>query len=189
MKKIYALALLAMAFAGGKASAQSDAEMKAWETYMTPGAAHKMMATETGTWYCDMTFWQNPDTKPEKASTTAEIKMIMGGRYQQSAYTGNVMGMPFEGHGVVAFDNATKEYISTWIDNMGTGMMVMKGKMNPDGKTMVLTGEMVDPVEGKPVKCREVYTIVDNDTRKMEMYDLRSGKEFKTMEIIMKRKK
>jgi hypothetical protein len=166
----------------------SVAEMKAWEAYMTPGDAHKMMAAETGTWTADMTFWHGPDSPAQKATTTANIKMIMGGRYQQSDYKGNVMGMPFEGHGMLAFDNATKEYTSTWIDNMGTGMMVMKGKMSGDSKTIELHGEMVDPARGKAIKCREVYTMVDANTRKMEMFDNKGGKEYKMMEIVMKRK-
>ena len=35
----------------------SAAQMKAWTAYATPGNPHKMMADETGTWNCDMTFW------------------------------------------------------------------------------------------------------------------------------------
>ena len=52
----------------------------------------------------------------------------MGGRYQEGTYSGDMFGMPFEGRGMVAYDNATEEFVSTWIDNMGTGMMVTKGK-------------------------------------------------------------
>lgn len=166
----------------------SVAEMKAWEAYMTPGSEHKMMASETGSWNNQMTFWHDADSPAEKATSTAEIKMIMGGRYQESNYKGDMMGMPFEGRGTLAFDNATKEYISTWVDNMGTGMMVMKGKMNADGKTIEMNGEMVDPVNGKPMKCREVYTITDAKTRKMEMFCSGKGKEFKMMEIVMTKK-
>lgn len=166
----------------------SVAEMKAWEAYMTPGDAHKMMADEAGSWANEMTFWHDANSPAEKAASTAEIKMIMGGRYQESNYKGSMMGMPFEGRGTLAYDNATKEYTSTWIDNMGTGMMVMKGKMNADGKSMELNGEMVDPMDNKPMKCREVYTMVDAKTRKMEMFCSGKGSEYKMMEIVMKKK-
>lgn len=167
----------------------SVAEMEAWKAYMTPGDAHKMMASENGNWNCEMTFWHDAGSPPEKATSTADSKMILGGRYQEMSYKGMVMGMPFEGRSTVAFDNATKEYTSTWIDNMGTGMMVMKGKMNADGKTMEMTGDMVDPVEGKAIKCRETYTMVDNTTRKLEMFATYDGKpEYKSMEIVMTRK-
>lgn len=166
----------------------SVAEMKAWEAYMTPGDAHKMMADEAGSWTNEMTFWHDANSPAEKAASTAEIKMIMGGRYQESNYKGTMMGMPFEGRSTLAYDNAMKEYTSTWIDNMGTGMMVMKGKMNADGKSMELTGEMVDPLQNKTMKCREFYTMVDAKTRKMEMFCSGKGSEYKMMEIVMKKK-
>ncbi len=166
----------------------SIAEMKAWEAYMTPGDAHKMMAAENGTWTNEMTFWHEPDNKPMKATSTSECKMILGDRYQEMNYKGTMMGMPFEGRSTLAYDNSTKEYTSTWIDNMGTGMLVMKGKYDPDTKTIEFKGDMVDPARGKTIQCRELYTIVDDNTRKMEMYDIKNGAEHKNMEIIMKRK-
>ena len=167
----------------------SVAEMKAWTAYMTPGDAHKMMADETGSWNNDMTFWHEPEGEPMKSTSTSEVKMILGGRYQEMTYKGDMMGMSFEGRGTLSFDNSTKEYTSIWIDNMGTGMMVMKGKMAPGSNTIELKGEMVDPAYNKVRPCRELYTIVDDNTRKMEMFCTKNGKEFKTMEIVMKRKK
>ncbi len=49
-------------------------------------------------------------------------------------------------------------------------------------------GTMVDPITGKERKVREVYTIVDDNTRKMEMFEtVDGGEEYKSMEIVMKR--
>ncbi|MFD2600869.1 DUF1579 domain-containing protein [Flavobacterium suzhouense] len=166
----------------------SVAEMEAWQKYMTPGEAHKFLAADNGSWTNEMTFWHDENSKPEKATSTSETKMILGGRYQESNYKGNMMGMPFEGRSTVAYDNSTKEFISTWIDNMGTGMMVMKGEMSPDGKSLDFKGEMVDPTKEKAVWCRELFTVVDANTRKMEMFCMKNGKQHKNMEIIMKRK-
>jgi hypothetical protein len=172
-----------------EAPRDSVAEEKAWMAYMTPTEPHKMMAQETGAWTADMTFWHGPGAPAEKAKSTADVKMILGGRYQEMNYKGNVMGMPFEGRSTLSYDNAAKEYTNTWIDNMGTGMMVAKGKMSGNGKTIEFKGEMVDPVSATKKPWREMYTIVDANTRKMEMFDTSGGKEFKSMEIVMKRKK
>nr|WP_315247770.1 DUF1579 domain-containing protein [uncultured Flavobacterium sp.] len=166
----------------------SAAQMKAWMEYATPGSPHKMMADEAGTWNCDMTFWEEEGGKPEKASSTANIKMILGGRYQEANYQGTMMGQPFEGKSTLAYNNASKEYTTTFIDNMGTGMMVATGKYDDKTKSMELKGEMVSPINEKKTPYREVYTIVDATTRKMEMYDTKKGKEYKSMEIIMKKK-
>ncbi|MFB3386254.1 DUF1579 domain-containing protein [Flavobacterium sp. LAR06] len=166
----------------------SAAQMKLWIAYATPGTAHKMMADETGTWSCDMTFWEGPNGKPSKATSTANIKMILGGRYQESIYSGTMMGQPFEGKSTLAYNNASKEFTTTFIDNMGTGMMVAIGKYDEANKSMNFKGDMVSPLNGKKTPYREIYTIVDANTRKMEMYDTKNGEEYKSMEIIMKRK-
>lgn len=166
----------------------SATKMKLWTAYATPGTPHKMMADETGTWNCDMTFWEEPNGKPQKATSTANIKMVLGGRYQEANYQGNMMGQPFEGKSTLAYNNASKEYTTTFIDNMGTGMMVATGMYDDKTKSMELKGDMVNPLNGKKTPYREVYTIVDPTTRKMEMFDTKNGAEYKSMEIIMKKK-
>ncbi len=70
---------------------------------------------------------------------------------------------------------------------MGTGVLVLKGKMDKGSKSMTMKGDMVNPLTGKTSPYRQVYTIVDANTRKFEMFDTKNGKEFKSMEIIMKR--
>jgi hypothetical protein len=166
----------------------SAAQMKAWQAYATPGNPHKLMADEVGTWNCDMTFWSEANGKPEKAASIAVIRMILGGRYQEADYKGTMMGQPFEGKSTLAYNNASQEYTTTFIDNMGTGMMVAMGKYDEKTKSMELKGEMVNPLNGKKTPYREVYTIVDPTTRKMEMFDVKNGTEYKSMEIIMKKK-
>ena len=167
------------------------AMMKAWEAYATPGEAHKMLAMDDGNWEEDVTMWMKPDDpNPTKTKFTATSKMVLGGRYQEMVHKGMMMGQPFEGRGTVAYNNASKKIESTWIDNMGTGMMYMSGAYDGTSKTMELKGEMVDPMTGKNKPCRETFTIIDGNTRKMEMYDITpEGKEYKSMEIVMTRKK
>mgnify|MGYP003577068672 CR=1 FL=1 len=166
----------------------SAAQAKAWQAYATPGASHKLLSDEVGTWNCEMTFWYEPNAKPEKTSSVATIKMILGGRYQEANYVGKIMGAPFEGKSTVAYNNASKEFTTTFIDNMGTGMMVAVGKYDEGTKSVEYKGEVVNPVTGKKAPYREVYTIVDPTTRKMEMYDTKNGAEYKSMEIVMKKK-
>ncbi|TDP04236.1 DUF1579 domain-containing protein [Flavobacterium sp. 245] len=174
--------------AEAEAPVDSATQVKAWQAYATPGEPHKIMADEVGAWNCDMTFWYEPNGKPEKASATANVKMVLGGRYQETDYKGTIMGAPFEGKGTIAYNNVTKEYTNTFIDNMGTGMMVAMGKYDEASKTIELKGEVVNPITGKKAPYRELYTIVDPTTRKMEMFDTKNGAEYKSMEIVMKKK-
>jgi uncharacterized protein YigE (DUF2233 family) len=78
---------------------------------------------------------------------------------------------------------------SSWTDNMGTGIMHMEGDYDAAGKVIHFKGKCVDPMTGKEKTVRETFTLVDDKTRKMEMYDTDpTGKEYKSMEIIMTRK-
>jgi len=160
---------------------------KAWADYMTPGEVHKMLAKANGKWDAAISFYYNPDS-PSVNKTVCENKMILGGRYQQATYKGMIDGMPFEGINTLAFDNARKIYLSTWIDNMGTGMMLMEGNYEAATKTMLFKGKATDVSTGKDIAVREIFKFVDENTQTMEMFETKNGKEMKTMSILLKRK-
>ncbi len=163
--------------------------MKNWMAYMTPGDVHKMMASWNGTWSGDITMWQAPGAPAQKSKGTTVNKMMMGGRYQVSNHTGNMMGMPFEGMGTLAYDNDKKIFINTWVDNMGTGIMKMEGPWDEANKTITLTGTSIDPMSGKDMAVKETFKVVDDKTQLMEMFGPGpDGKEFKMMEIKFTRK-
>ena len=160
---------------------------KAWAAYMTPGESHQMLAKADGKWDAEISFYYNPDS-PSVNKAVCESKMILGGRYQQSSYTGDIDGMPFEGMNTLAYDNARKIFISTWIDNMGTGIMYMEGNYDDATKTMNLKGSATDVASGKDIAMREVFKIVDDKMHTMEMFETKEGKEMKTMSILLKKK-
>lgn len=129
-----------------------------------------------------------PGTDPVPSSGESKAKMILGDRYLQFTHVGNYIGMPMEGVSLESFDNSTKELTSIWIDNMGTGMMVMKGKISDDMKTLTYNGTMVDPMSGENLAVRQISEMVNDNTIKMEMFMTSMGTEFKSMEILYTRK-
>jgi hypothetical protein len=167
----------------------SAAIAKAWTDYATPSKAHEMLAKDTGIWDADMTFWMPDSPEPQKAKSVATYKMILDGKYQEGTFKGEMFGMSFEGRGMTAYDNASKEFITTWIDNMGTGMLVSHGQYDEASKSITFRGNMVDPVTGKEKKVKEVITFMDDKNQKMEMFEVNSdGTEFKNMEILSKKR-
>ena len=188
MKKLFLLMACCFMMLSMVSFAQEDAAandmMKAWTDYMTPGAVHEMLASCNGAWKTTATMWQAPNMEPVVGEGTTMNEMILGGRYQKSSYKGEMMGMPFEGVNTLAYDNATKEFISTWIDNMGTGMMICKGKYNEDEKMVEMNGTYVDPMSKTEKPFRETFKLVDNDHQVLEMYvNDDNGDEFMTMKI------
>ncbi len=169
-------------------SAEEIAMMKAYESYATPGEEHTKMANDVGDWLENITIWSAPGAPPMKSTSKMAVTMVLEGRYQQAMHNGTFNNMPFKGLSTLAYDNAKKKYISTWIDNMGTGIMVMEGKPNASGKMMEMKGTQVDPVTGKDMEVREEIYFTDKNTQKMKMFMTPvNGKEFQSMEILMTR--
>lgn len=176
--------------------AQEDAKMKkpspeeaAMMAAAAPGKMHEMLAKSNGMWNEDVTFWMTPDAPPEKMTATCINRMVMGGRYQQGQTRGSINGMPFEGMSTTGYDNQKKVFVSTWIDNMGTGIMYMEGPYNEATKSVEMKGSMTDPMSGQEIAMRETWKMVDDNNQLMEMYSTpKGGKEFKTMEIKFTKK-
>ena len=171
-----------------QSKADQDAAMKAWQAYSTPGDIHKMIAKADGEWKSEMTYWMAPGTQPMKSSGTCVNRMILGGRYQETKQSGSIMDMPFEGVGIMGYDNARKVFMLSWVDNMGTGIMNMEGTWDEATQSLTLTGKQPDPVSGKDMSMRQVIKWIDDNNEVMEMYSTMDGKEFKNLEIKYTRK-
>ncbi len=170
--------------------ADSATMMKNWQEYMTPGDMHKMLAKSDGEWNGEVTMWMYPGAPEQKSKSSSVNKMIMNGLYQEANHSGDMMGMPFSGKSIVGFDNHLKQFVSTWIDNMGSGVMVMKGPWDDATKTITLKGNMIDPGTKAETAVKETFKIVDDNNQEMEMFVMMpDGKEFKTMNIKYSRKK
>jgi len=192
MKRIILAICLALTFhfSGNSQNMDSAAMMKAWQAFMTPGDMQKMLAKSNGEWNEEVTTWMDPGKPPQKSTATCTNKMVLNGLYQESVHRGTVMGMPFEGHGTVGYDNAKKVFVSSWIDNMGSGIMYTEGTWDNASKSLVMKGKMTDPLTGKDADVKEVMKFIDDNTQTMEMYvPGPDGKEMKTMEIKFTRKK
>ena len=162
--------------------------MKNWQAFMTPGEPHKMLAKSNGTWNGDITMWMSADAPPQKMTGTAENKMILNGLYQQGTHKGMYNGMPFEGISTTAYDNIKKMFISSWVDNMGSGIMHMEGPWDEATKTITMKGSCSDPMSGKTIEVKEIMKFIDDKNQMMEMYEVKNGKERKTMEIKFTKK-
>jgi hypothetical protein len=135
--------------------------------------------------------WAAPGAPPMNSSGVGTFSMILGGRYLKHDFEGSTFGTPYKGLGITGYDKFREEYFDLWFDDMSTGVMISRGVADSTGKVFHYTGKMDDPMAGmKDMPVRSVYTIIDDDTRQMEMYvPDGSGGEFKSMEIVYQRRK
>jgi Protein of unknown function (DUF1579) len=165
-----------------------QAMMELWKKMAMPGEPHRLFATLAGSWTTTSKEWMEPGKPPTESTGTAEIKMLLDGRFLYQEYNSQMMGQPFSGIGIDAYDNMTKKYVTAWLDSMGTGIFIMEGTASADGKTITLKGSHPEPGGGK-MTHRAVWKIVDNNNQTFDMYGAHhGGKETKMMEIVYTRK-
>ena len=188
-KSFYAFVTMCVIIFSSVISAQNQEDMmKKRMDYMTPGDMHEMLAKSVGEWTYVSKYWMDPSAPPTVSEGRAVNEMILGGRYLKSMNYGDVMGMPMEGMNLLAYDKAANEFFSFWIDNMGTGMTMARGKYDEKSKTSEMRGTMIDPMTGKDSQYRQTMKFLDEKTQLFEMYMIYDGKEVKNLEMKMTKK-
>jgi Protein of unknown function (DUF1579) len=179
--------------AGGQAkmSPEEQAMMAKWMEFATPGEHHKLLAQRVGTWHMKVSQWMAPDAPPVTSEGTSVCTSILDGRYFEDVSTGTFQGMPFHGRGLTGYDNLKKKYLSIWVDNLGTGIMVSEGDYDPKTKSFTFVGSGPDPIAGTYKPMKSVETWVSADESRMEMFGPGpDGKGWsKMMEIVYTRTK
>lgn len=187
---VLVLSLACLVPASPQEESKTDQKMmETWMKYATPGEGHQFLQKMVGEWDIISKMWQQPGQEPTITKGPGKGKMIMGGRYLEMSYQGTMMGMPFEGLEIHAYDNHSREYISIWIDNMGTGIMVNKGTLDKTGKILTQFAEVDDIFTGKKTKSKTVTTLINPDKWLMEMYMIDAQGEFRSLEVTHTRKK
>ena len=80
-------------------------------------------------------------------------------------------------------------FVSSWVDNMATGIVNMTGNYDESTKTLSLKGHQTDCMTGKDAEIREEMKMIDDNTYTMTMYGSgMDGKEMKFMEGTFKKK-
>ncbi|MGD2087236.1 MAG: DUF1579 domain-containing protein [Candidatus Aminicenantes bacterium] len=184
-------ALNVVVFAQQPQSEEEKEMMKKWMEYATPGENHKYLEYFVGTWETSAKMWMKPGAPPEVSKGVTKSKMMLGGRYLKSYLKGSMMGMPFEGIALTGYDNFKKKFVTIWFDSAGTGFYHASGSLDKTSKTRTETGLWDDIMTGGKSKVKMVTKIIDDNKYQFDMYgeDPKTGKEFKSGEIIYTRKK
>jgi hypothetical protein len=156
--------------------------MADWEKMNAAGPHHKAMERFAGEWDAEVTTMM-PDGSELKTKGKQVAKMTLGGKFLESTFEGSMMGKPYHGRGLMAYDNAKKKYVSTWADSMSTGILVFVGDPPADGKVFTSTAEQTS-ADGKTETWREVTTVHDDKSYTFDLFGrMPDGKEMKVMSI------
>ena len=179
--------------AAGKPAAEAklppgwtEADLKAFMEAATPGEEHKRLVADAGTWQGKNTMWMAPGAEPIETEATTIITPVLDGRFIRLEMKGEMPGMgPYHGLAVQGYDNVTKKFVSTWIDNMSTSMAQGEGELSKDGKTVTWTFTCNCPLQEKPMTMRQIETTTGPGAKTIEMFgaEPKSGVEYKMMRI------
>ena len=163
-------------------------DMQAMITAGTPGKMHERLANDVGTWSCKTKMWMAPGSEPLTCEGKATVTSLMDGRFTKCEMTGEMPGMgTYVGGGLYGYDNVGQKFVSIWIDNHSTGIMIGEGELSADGKkiTWEYTGNC--PIKKGPIKIRDVETITGPNTKTLESFGAppKGGDEYKMMSIEM----
>ena len=157
---------------------------------MAPGENHAKLAQFIGKFKATTTMWMDAASAPQISEGISESKWILGGRFVQQTFTGQFMGKPFEGMGIIGYDNVAKEYNSIWLDSVSTGIMKATAKYDDATKVFSEEGSFSCPLTGRKDNAyKSVTTVVDADHYTYEMWhdDVKTGKNYKAMAISYER--
>lgn len=167
--------------------AEEKAMMAAMARYGQPGEQHRWLQALVGSWTTQTRAWMGPG-KPVESTGSSEIKAILGGRFVEERFSGQFMGKPFEGQGLVGYDLGRQKFVNTWIDNLGTWITTAEGTLDPAGKELTATATGFNPATGKTEPSRWVTRIESDKRHVFEVYDRMGDKEVKVMEVIYTRR-
>ncbi len=170
-------------------SAEQKAMMEAWEKAAKPGPQHQWLASKVGKWAFAGTFWMDPTKPPTESSGIVQRELMLGGRVLAEKVSSTYMDKPFEGYGLTGYDNVSKEFWSTWNDNMGTGIMLSTGQCDDKG-ACTHSGSYMDAMTNAKKTMRMTSRDEGPDQEVHQFFERGpDGKEFKSMELTYTRSK
>jgi hypothetical protein len=167
-----------------KMSKEQKSMMEAYQRMGEVRAEHKQLDTFVGEWKTTTSMWMDAKAPPEKTEGKTHVESKFGGRYIELHHESKYQGQPFNGEGLMGFDNLKGKFFNTWIDSMSTGMWLAWGTYDAASKTYTFHGSMDDPMApSSQFKVREVIHVVDPSHYTFEWYETHKGKEGKTLQI------
>lgn len=154
-----------------------------------PGPEQDLLKRDVGVWDATVEMMMGPPGTAPAASKGVETNTLLGGLWLVTDFKGDMMGMPFQGHGTTGWDPDKKKYVGTWVDTMSTSVSTSEGTYDPAAKSMTSWMEAKDPT-GATTKMKTVSEWKDKDTRVFTMYapPPGGGADMQTMRITYKRR-
>ncbi len=155
-----------------------------WASLSKPGPSHKLLDMFVGDWDTTISVRSEPGARAELSKGRSSIHWVLGGRFLEENFEGEVAGEKFQGMGLMGYDNGDREFKFVWIDSLNTALTISRGAYSPDRNTFQMKSEVYDPLLGGLKTVRASLQIKSRDEYEYVMVDTApSGKEFESFEM------
>jgi len=169
-------------------AALTPLEMARFELNHQPEACsqtHARLAPMAGEFRAVVRLWMGPG-EPHLATGVMINAFDLGGRFLKQTYHGDPSDGPFpdfQGRGYWGYNDAADRWEGFWIDTASNMMQVDHGRLDADAQ-WTMTGEIVNPQTGAPMRKRALIRVHDRNAHTMETwFEAPDGHEFKAMQI------
>lgn len=167
----------------GRQVVSGTPEMQAWMEAMRLTENHNFFRPLAGSWNAQMTVFMDNGEKAQGQGTCA-ITGTFGGRYLTSTFNGTLQGRAYQGVQTFGYNNLKRQFESTWIDNMSTGIAFSSGNFDQNTRTFSMASEVDDAFTGeRRVQTEETRIINDNQFSFTIFQTTSGGQRSKTLEI------
>lgn len=154
-----------------------------------PGPEHELLKKDAGMWDATVEEFVAPGVPPKVSKGVETSTLACGGLWLITDFKAEMMGQPFQGHGVTGYDPAKRKYVGIWVDGMSAALGLVEETYDPAKKTMTDIYQSQDPA-GKPVKMKMVTIWNGEDSRDWTASMMgEDGKDLPMLTIKYKRRK
>lgn len=167
-----------------------DATRQALKQAGQRGKAHKALKHINGQYMHKIKWWGNAGATPIEAEARAETTWLVNSGVFMQKLSVTWMDIPFKAVVMVGYDNLAEQYTAVWMDSLASRTIFSTGKLDGDGKTIILHGEYVDAISHQPVKVRTVFEPPTRGSKgKLEMFRTNTGDdEYKFLEVASEKR-
>jgi hypothetical protein len=138
---------------------------------------------DVGTWDAAVTV-TFPGSPPSESTGVSVQRWTAGRKWLIADFEGSTGHV---GHGIYGWDPAKGRYVSTWVDNMRTFLVVAEGTWNEAEREMTYVVEA--DIGGRRMRWREITTRTGADERVFRQVMDMGGGEVETMRVVYSRRR
>lgn len=171
----------------------SELNPTSWVALGKPGPSHRLLNMFAGTWNTRTTMYGtdvDPQTGIANPTSTsvhkgrAKTTWALGNRFIREEFEGEMLGVPFQGFGLMGYDNGARKFTNMWVDSLATSMMSSQGKYFAEENRFEFLGRVYDPLLGGERNVRTTIDIISPREYLVTTYEPSpQGQEMKTLEI------